>query len=478
MNVRVIEEVLCGKCTYDAKTEKATITCPDGTYTETAVQLGGETFLPLLPCFVKRFHYKTEDERYENSLVVKFSKENPNTLRYEQAFSIASDLDDFITGYRQYVGRTIHDKQGRAYTLKDYLISLEYEKSVSFGKYSQWTSFSPMFGNCLIYGTSMLVANEQGKEINYEFLTKDASNIISSDDLTHEGTWIFYTRNYLIGATRDIKASPYISAKAAAQCLGATLTADQNTKEVSLTRGETTYDATATLVNDTLFVPLAECFTTFGYAVSGTDGNQATLYSLESEYIIPLNYDRLVNDYRALVNRPLYNQQDQRYLVKQIYGWKKAPLGTSQDYALFDCTQFGNDTPEEVSIDLLTPKGIVKTFSTPNYSETWLDSIELLRYSKAQVRSQMLQATKVAKQAQAKQAAEIQKRHPKWNRKYIDLAVSGRVCVGMPADLVVVAFGNPIERNRMAGSWGTHEQWVYDEAYIYIANGVVDGWQD
>ena len=48
----------------------------------------------------------------------------------------------------------------------------------------------------------------------------------------------------------------------------------------------------------------------------------------------------------------------------------------------------------------------------------------------------------------------------------------------MTDEMAVVALGSPKDINRSVGSWGTHEQWVYDGEYLYFENGKLTSWQD
>ena len=57
-----------------------------------------------------------------------------------------------------------------------------------------------------------------------------------------------------------------------------------------------------------------------------------------------------------------------------------------------------------------------------------------------------------------------------------------RVFIGMTADEVRASWGAPSKINASVGSWGTHEQWVYDRSnfrsqYVYVENGVVRSMQ-
>lgn len=65
----------------------------------------------------------------------------------------------------------------------------------------------------------------------------------------------------------------------------------------------------------------------------------------------------------------------------------------------------------------------------------------------------------------------------------VQAAIYGkRVFRGMTSAEVVRSWGNPTKINTSIGSYGKHEQWVYDRGdfkaqYVYIENGVVTGMQ-
>ena len=50
----------------------------------------------------------------------------------------------------------------------------------------------------------------------------------------------------------------------------------------------------------------------------------------------------------------------------------------------------------------------------------------------------------------------------------------------MTKEMVIESIGKPDDINRTVGSWGVHEQWVYDKRglYIYFKNGKVTSFQD
>lgn len=55
----------------------------------------------------------------------------------------------------------------------------------------------------------------------------------------------------------------------------------------------------------------------------------------------------------------------------------------------------------------------------------------------------------------------------------------GKIWIGMTKEMLIDSRGYPSDINRSVGSYGVHEQWVYeDSVYIYLENGVLTSWQD
>lgn len=53
----------------------------------------------------------------------------------------------------------------------------------------------------------------------------------------------------------------------------------------------------------------------------------------------------------------------------------------------------------------------------------------------------------------------------------------GNFWLGMTSEMAIVAFGSPNEINETVGSWGKHEQWVYNNIYLYFENGKLTSYQ-
>ncbi len=52
------------------------------------------------------------------------------------------------------------------------------------------------------------------------------------------------------------------------------------------------------------------------------------------------------------------------------------------------------------------------------------------------------------------------------------------IFVGMTPDEVKQSWGAPQKINASGGSYGTHEQWIYPNNYVYFRDGELSSWQD
>lgn len=53
-----------------------------------------------------------------------------------------------------------------------------------------------------------------------------------------------------------------------------------------------------------------------------------------------------------------------------------------------------------------------------------------------------------------------------------------QIWIGMTPREATQSIGRPNEVNSSTGSYGTHEQWVYDKKNLYFENGKLTSWQD
>lgn len=52
------------------------------------------------------------------------------------------------------------------------------------------------------------------------------------------------------------------------------------------------------------------------------------------------------------------------------------------------------------------------------------------------------------------------------------------IWLGMTRAMAIESLGRPNSNNRSVGAFGTHEQWVYENRYLYFENDILTSWQD
>ncbi len=115
-----------------------------------------------------------------------------------------------------------------------------------------------------------------------------------------------------------------------------------------------------------------------------------------------------------------------------------------------------------------------------NYNDSvgWILKVALISESEKQ---------KIAADKKAKEFADrmqYQKYKEGLIKKYgfatADKILYGMIWLGMTDEMARLSKGSPTKINRTVGSWGVHEQWVYDnqDTYLYFENGILTSWQD
>lgn len=87
-------------------------------------------------------------------------------------------------------------------------------------------------------------------------------------------------------------------------------------------------------------------------------------------------------------------------------------------------------------------------------------------------------AKATCKSSQTERVSRFLKQFPEWSDETIGVVACRRIQMGMDAAQVRAALGAPDDINRSVGSFGVHEQWVYDGIYVYLEDGVVTSWQN
>lgn len=66
----------------------------------------------------------------------------------------------------------------------------------------------------------------------------------------------------------------------------------------------------------------------------------------------------------------------------------------------------------------------------------------------------------------------------KYGTKFGSSVAEGSIEIGMNKKMVRDAWGAPDHVNTTTGSYGTHEQWIYGDSYLYFKNGIVTSKQN
>lgn len=94
-----------------------------------------------------------------------------------------------------------------------------------------------------------------------------------------------------------------------------------------------------------------------------------------------------------------------------------------------------------------------------------LDESKPLVCGRFQLKSYYDNVKSLTAAAKAKRQVELTKKFGASNAKLI---LDGYVRIGMTKEMCRESWGNPDDINRTVGSWGTHEQWVYGNSYLYF----------
>ncbi|RPD97726.1 hypothetical protein EGM88_08005 [Aureibaculum marinum] len=107
------------------------------------------------------------------------------------------------------------------------------------------------------------------------------------------------------------------------------------------------------------------------------------------------------------------------------------------------------------------------------------DVKELVRVRKiesiARKYQESLKRIELKEQERIKQEKRILK---KYGKKIYDKLKAGYYWIGMNKEMTIFSLGEPNDINKSVGSWGVHEQWVYEGLYLYFENGIVTSYQN
>lgn len=67
--------------------------------------------------------------------------------------------------------------------------------------------------------------------------------------------------------------------------------------------------------------------------------------------------------------------------------------------------------------------------------------------------------------------------YPKWSAEIWKTIEATKIKIGMTPEMAEMSWGKPQKINQDSGSWGIHEQWIYDDQYLYFENGKLTSFQ-
>lgn len=120
-------------------------------------------------------------------------------------------------------------------------------------------------------------------------------------------------------------------------------------------------------------------------------------------------------------------------------------------------------------------------------SEMWIqkndkiyDFIKVKNKEQEEIKRLEKQNDLKAKKAEyAKLEKELEKEYiKKYGQKTYDKLKEGYYWIGMNREMATISLGRPKDINRTVGFWGVHEQWVYDDIYLYFENGKLTSYQN
>ena len=115
--------------------------------------------------------------------------------------------------------------------------------------------------------------------------------------------------------------------------------------------------------------------------------------------------------------------------------------------------------------------------------EVWINKNDKIRkFIKAKDDEQKALKKLVREQKYKKEEDELaaleNKYKKKYGEKFYNKLKEGKFWIGMTKEMAIIALGEPDDINKTVGSWGVHEQWIYNKLYIYFENGKLTSYQN
>lgn len=102
--------------------------------------------------------------------------------------------------------------------------------------------------------------------------------------------------------------------------------------------------------------------------------------------------------------------------------------------------------------------------------------IEIKRQEKIEFESSLAQKKALANEMERAKQEKLYIK--KYGQTIYNKLKLGKYWIGMDENMAIIALGYPNKINRTVTKYGVHEQWVYDETYLYFENGILATYQD
>lgn len=220
-----------------------------------------------------------------------------------------------------------------------------------------------------------------------------------------------------------------------------------------------------------------------------------SLYSQEIDYIQKLDsIQNLINKNNEEIKRLQQHNElltSEYKVVNQLYDNSNFIDNNSSDiyyttytvafYSDIDLKNRLQNIPENAKVGLIEITGdLCKIIynKTTGYSKkySFISEAEFIKQSE-QRKVKEEQLKRENEKAEFERPMELIK---KYGTYYGKLIYEKNIVIGMTKDMVIESIGKPDDINRTVGSWGVHEQWVYEryDLNIYFENGKVSSFQD
>jgi len=102
--------------------------------------------------------------------------------------------------------------------------------------------------------------------------------------------------------------------------------------------------------------------------------------------------------------------------------------------------------------------------------------IKLKRFEESEI---IKLETENKRKKQQNETAELEKNYIKrFGKTVYSKLKENRFWIGMTKEMAIISLGSPNDINRTVGTWGVHEQWIYENRYLYFENGKLTSYQN